>query len=139
MRTAIFPAKFDQLDSMRQFAIQAATDIGMDEPTVCAVEMAMDEACSNIIEHAYEGMETGDIECTCEMDDGTLSIILRDHGCSFDVTAIPSPDISAALVDRPIGGLGVFLMRQLMDEIKYERMGELGNVLTMVKHFKSQK
>lgn len=139
MRTAIFPAKFDQLDSMRQFAIQAATDIGMDEPLVCAVEMAMDEACSNIIEHAYEGMGTGDIECTCEMDDGTLSIILRDHGCSFDVTAVPEPDISAALDDRPIGGLGVFLMRQLMDEIRYERMGELGNVLTMVKHFKPRK
>src|SRR5512137_2227669 len=130
MRTAIFPAKFDHLDSMRQFAIQAATDIGMDEPSVCAVEMAMDEACSNIIEHAYEGIATGDIECTCDADGETLTIILRDHGRPFDVTAIPEPDISAVLEDRPIGGLGVFLMRQLMDEIRYDRMGESGNVMT---------
>lgn len=139
MRTAIFPAKFDQLDSIRQFATQAAADAGMDESSACSVEMAMDEACSNIIEHAYEGMPTGDIECTCDSDGQTLTIIVRDHGQTFDVTAVAQPDISAALEDRPIGGLGVYLMRKLMDEVHYERMGESGNVLTMVKHFKRRK
>jgi serine/threonine-protein kinase RsbW len=139
MRTAIFPARFDQLESMRLFAVQAAEDAGLDESSTCSVEMAMDEACSNIIEHAYEGIQSGDIECTCHYDDEAFTIILRDHGRPFDVTAIPDPDVSASLEDRPIGGLGVYLMRKLMDEIRYERMGKSGNVLTMIKCFTRKK
>lgn len=139
MRTAIFPARFDQLNAIRDFVTQAAGDAGMDESGACAVEMAVDEACSNIVEHAYKGMETGDIECTCDCDDQVLTVILRDHGRSFNVTTVPSPDLSSALEDRKVGGLGVYLMRKLMDEVRYEHLGDSGNVLTLVRRLKSQK
>ena len=136
MRTAIFPAKFDQLDSIRGFANQAARDAGMDESETYAVELAIDEACTNIIEHAYEGENRGDIECTCESNAVSLTVVIRDHGKPFDPSTVITPDLEADIDNRIVGGLGVFLMKQLMDEIHFEPLGESGNVLTMVKRKK---
>lgn len=136
MRTAIFPARFDQLDAIREFVNHAAADAGMDESGLCAVEMAVDEACSNIVEHAYYGIEAGDIECTCDHDDQNLTIILRDHGHPFNVSVVPEPDLSNTLADRKVGGLGVFLIHKLMDEVHYEHLGDSGNILTLLRKLK---
>ncbi len=136
MRTAIFSAKFDQLDAIREFAAQAARDAGMDDSAIYAVELSMDEACTNVIEHAYEGMKEGEIECTCDADDKNLTIIIHDHGKSFDPSTIALPNLDADLDSRPVGGLGVFLMKKLMDDVRFEPLGEAGNVLTMVKRRK---
>jgi serine/threonine-protein kinase RsbW len=139
MRTAIFPAHFDQLEAIRQFATQAALDAGMDGDGECAVEMSVDEACSNIIEHAYKGMKAGDLEITCDSDAECLTIIVRDHGQPFNILDVSVPDLSSGLEDRRVGGLGIFLMRTLMDEVHYEQLGTAGNVLTMVRSLKSKK
>jgi len=139
MKTAIFPARFDQLDAIREFVNEATDDAGMDESGRCAVEMAVDEACSNIVEHAYEGNLSGDIECTCENDEKNITITLRDYGVPFDLNSVPNPDLISPLKKRKIGGLGVFLIRELMDDIKYEPKGELGNFLTLRRKFKSNK
>ena len=138
MRTAIFPAKFDQLDAIREFASQAARDAGMDDSAIYAVELSMDEACTNVIEHAYDGMDGGEIECTCDTDNNNLTIIIHDHGKSFDPASIALPNLDAELDSRPVGGLGVFLMKKLMDEVRFEPLGEAGNVLTMVKHCQAE-
>jgi serine/threonine-protein kinase RsbW len=134
MRTAIFPARYKNLDDMCQFAAQAAKDAGMDDTEVCAVELAVDEACSNIIEHAYGLDKGGEIECTCTAANDCLTVILRDHGKPFNLSSVTEPDLSSGLEKRPLGGLGVYLMRQLMDEVRFEALGEAGNLLTMVKH-----
>jgi GAF domain-containing protein/anti-sigma regulatory factor (Ser/Thr protein kinase) len=133
MRTAIFPARFEQLDAIRGFAAQAARDAGMDDSETYAVELAMDEACTNIIEHAYQEENRGDIECTCQSNDVCLTIILRDHGQPFDPSAVAPPDLDASIDKRTVGGLGVFLMKHFMDEVHFESLGESGNVLTMLK------
>ncbi len=133
MRTEIFPARFDQLDAIRGFAAQAARDAGMRESEINAIELAVDEACSNIVEHAYEGMKDGDIECTCDASSEALTIILRDHGKPFDSATVPIPDVNADLKKRRVGGLGIFIMRKLMDEVRFEALGRAGNVLTMIK------
>jgi sigma-B regulation protein RsbU (phosphoserine phosphatase) len=139
MRTEIFAAKFDQLDAIRGFAAQAARDAGMDDSGVYAVELSMDEACTNIIEHAYEGLEGGEIECTCNADAKKLTIIIHDHGKPFDPASIALPNLDADLESRPVGGLGVFLMKKLMDDVSFEPLGgEAGNVLTMIKLCKSE-
>jgi len=134
MRTAIFPAQYKYLDDMRDFAGRAARDAGMDDSKVYAVELAVDEACSNIIEHAYGMDDGGEIECTCETEDDRLTVILRDHGKPFNPVAVTGPDLSSGIEKRPLGGLGIYLMRQLMDEVRYESFGEAGNLLTMVKY-----
>lgn len=133
MRTALFPAKFDQLEAIRNFVGQAAMDAGLTDSDVYAVEVSVDEACTNIIEHAYRGVKEGEIECLCDANPDRLKIILRDHGKPFDPATVPVPDFHADLKDRRIGGLGVYLMRHLMDEIRYETIRGSGNVLTMVK------
>ena len=133
MRTAIFPAKFDQLDAIRVFAGQAARDAGLDDSDIYSVELSVDEACTNVIEHAYQGIEGGDIECTFDAGGEALTIIIRDHGQPFDPSAVPAPNLLSKLEKRQVGGLGVFLMRLYMDEVRFEPLGETGNVLTMVK------
>ena len=134
MRTAIFQASYKYLEDMRQFAAQAAKDAGMDDAEVYVVKLAVDEACTNIIEHAYGVENEGEIECTCDAEDDRLTVILRDHGKPFDPSSVTEPDLSSGLEKRPLGGLGVYLMRQLMDEVRYESFGEAGNLLTMVKY-----
>ena len=134
MRTAIFAARFDQLDAIRKIATQAARDAGLDDSGIYGVELSMVEACTNIIEHAYEGMDGGEIECTCDLDDEKLTITIHDHGKSFDLSSIALPDLESDLESRPLGGLGVFFMKKSMDELRFESQGEGGNVLTMVKY-----
>lgn len=135
MRTALFPAKYESLDAIREFVAQAADDAHMGGGDSYKTQLAVDEACSNIIEHACEG-DDEQIEITCDALDDQLKIMIRDHGEPFDPADAPSPDLDAALEDRPIGGLGVFLIKKLMDEISYEVLGEAGNILTLTKHCK---
>jgi serine/threonine-protein kinase RsbW len=139
MRTALFRTKYEALDDMREFVRQAAEDAGMDDGDIYAVQLAVDEACSNIIEHACHGRCDEQIEITCTTSGDRLTIMIRDHGEPFDPASAPAPDLDADLENRPVGGLGIFLMRQLMDEIRYERLGESGNVLTLVKYRKGRK
>lgn len=97
------------------------------------VETAVDEACSNIIEHAYGGENIGRIQITCLDAPTDLKIIIQDWGRSFDPQAIPDPDQQADLEDLPGHGLGLFFIRKWMDEVRFSFSGD-GNVLTLVKH-----
>ncbi|MCK4451122.1 MAG: ATP-binding protein [Anaerolineae bacterium] len=132
-RTITFPGRFDSLVAISEFVIGAAEAAGLGAHAVCAVQMAVDEGCSNIIEHAYGGEGHGTIECTCRIKDDGLTVTLRDHGRPFDPTSVPEPDLHATLEERRCGGLGLYFMRQLMDEVHFEFTPDSGNVLTMVK------
>lgn len=129
----IFPGRFDSLPRISEFVVGAAGTAGLSDEAVYAVEMAVDEACTNIIEHAYGGEGRGDIECTCQIKHGKLTITLRDHGYPFDPSSVPEPDVNAALEERQEGGLGLYLIQKLMDEVQFEFTSDSGNVLTMVK------
>jgi serine/threonine-protein kinase RsbW len=98
------------------------------------VETAVDEACSNIIEHAYGGEGLGVIEVTVGIGKNELTVSLRDFGRPFTPEEVPEPDIHAELEDQPGHGLGLYFIRKWMDEVKFEFSPEQGNVLTMVKH-----
>ena len=134
MRSIQFAAKFEYLDEIREFVGDIARKGGFDEKAVYNIQLATDEAASNIIEHAYEGVKNGVLELSCGMRGDTLTIVLVDHGETFDPSEIPMPDLKADLSDRKIGGLGIFLMRKLMDEVRYESHPEKNsNILTMIK------
>jgi anti-sigma regulatory factor (Ser/Thr protein kinase) len=133
-----FRAEFCILDDVREFVGQAAETCGLDSDDVYRVQMAVDEAFSNIVEHAYAGEPLEEVECECVISTHKLTIILSDHGKPFDPNKVPRPRIHDPLDDREKGGLGIFFMRKLMDEIEYEMVAEPGkirprNVLTMVK------
>ena len=133
MQSVRFAAKFEFLDEIRDFVGDIARKGGFGEKDVYNIQLATDEAASNIIEHAYEGVSNGVLELSCEVKGDLLTIVLVDHGESFDPSEIPLPDLKADLSDRKIGGLGIFLMRKLMDEVRYETRSNRSNVLTMTK------
>jgi anti-sigma regulatory factor (Ser/Thr protein kinase) len=136
--TAVFVARYESLDAIREFVGQAAEVCCMDKKSVYAVQMATDEACTNIIEHAYGGESDNSIECTCRATADQITIILYDCGHTFDPNAVPSPTLNSSLEERSGGGLGLFFMHQLMDEIHFEFIPATPdqpacNILTMVK------
>jgi anti-sigma regulatory factor (Ser/Thr protein kinase) len=133
MSIATFVADFDNLDEIREFVGEEARQVGFLEKEIYSIQLAADEASSNIIEHAYAGVEDGKIEIDCSTAKGELKIVMRDKGKSFNPSSVPEPNVKADLSERKIGGLGIYLMRKLMDEVSYESSVEGGNVLTMVK------
>jgi len=133
MQSVQFSAKFEFLDEIREFVGEIARAGGFGDKDVYNIQLASDEAASNIIEHAYEGVSDGLLEISCGMRGDAITIILVDHGESFDPSEIPLPDLKADLSDRKIGGLGIFLMRKLMDEVHYETRPNKNNILTMIK------
>jgi anti-sigma regulatory factor (Ser/Thr protein kinase) len=133
MQSVQFSAKFEFLDEIREFVGDIARAGGFGDKDVYNIQLAADEAASNIIEHAYEGVSDGVLELSCGVKANTITIILVDHGESFDPSEIPMPDLKADLSERKIGGLGIFLMRKLMDEVRYEVKPNKHNVLTMIK------
>jgi serine/threonine-protein kinase RsbW len=138
----VYPAQFANLDHVREFVGAAAQKCGLDAPAIYAVQLAVDEAFSNIIEHAYGGECLDQIECKCQIADSGLTVTLRDCGHPFDPAAVPDPDLVAELKDRDIGGLGLYFIRQLMDEVEFSfisepETGRRCNVLRMQKRKES--
>lgn len=133
MRTVQFPAKFEFLDEIREFVGQIARENGFGDKDVYNIQLATDEAASNVIEHAYVGRTDGVLDLSCGMNKQGLVITLVDHGAPFDPSEVPLPDLQADLSDRKIGGLGIFLMRKLMDEVHYQSNADTSNALTMLK------
>jgi serine/threonine-protein kinase RsbW len=131
--TRSFPGIYENLARIADFVRQFAQSAGFDKFAVYSVEMAVDEACSNIIEHAYGGEGKGNIHCTCSYNGKTLAIILKDNGRSFDPSSIPQPNLSHNLDEREAHGLGLYFIQQWMDDVSFRSIGS-ENILTMVKH-----
>jgi anti-sigma regulatory factor (Ser/Thr protein kinase) len=137
-RKKIYPASFESLDNLRGFVARAAGDCGLNEQAVYAVKLAVDEAFTNIIEHAYGGESEEKIECTCLIEDPGLTVVIKDCGKPFHPEQVPSPNLTASLEERDEGGLGLYFMRQLMDRVDFtfadqQPGGRRCNVLTMFK------
>jgi len=138
MKSKTFLGRFESLAEIGDFIRQAAQEAGLDCFASYAVETAVDEACSNIIEHAYPCQNDGTIECSYEISDTQLTITLKDYGRPFNPAEIPEPDLDAPLEERLEHGLGLFFMRKLMDEIHFEFDDLNGNRLIMVKRKESE-
>jgi serine/threonine-protein kinase RsbW len=133
MPTITFPAQFEFLDEIREFVAQVAREGGFNEKEVYSLQLAADEAATNIIEHAYAGVSNAELDVACDMRGDTLVISMHDTGISFDPSGVKQPNLKADLSERQIGGLGIYLMRKLMDDVRYESNPRTGNFLTMTK------
>jgi serine/threonine-protein kinase RsbW len=133
MRSIAFPGRFSSLSEIREFYVQAATEAALDEESICEVELAVDEAAANIIDHAYQGEGKGDIECSYIVEPGRLEVIMRDHGKPFDPEKVKSPNIKNDLRRRKSRGLGLHFMKTLMDSVEFSFSSKNGNELRMVK------
>lgn len=134
MVTEVFPGRFGSLSKISQFVVRAARRAGLDDEATYDVQLAVDEACSNIIEHGYGGEGKGKIQCTCSVCGSGLTIVLRDWGVPFDAAEAKEPDFGVALNSLQIRGAGLWLIRKSMDEVSYRTLPEGGNQLTLIKH-----
>ena len=126
-------AQVENLAEIRRFVREEAAALGAVEEAICDLELAVDEAACNIIYHGYEGLG-GIIQVAVERDGDRLIVRLCDEAPLFDPTRYPLPNVTLPLEQRPLGGLGIFLIRQSVDETAYRVPPEGGNELTLIKH-----
>jgi serine/threonine-protein kinase RsbW len=109
MPTLFFPSRYDRLVEISNFVVTSARSAGLKDSEVYRVQLAVDEACSNIIEHAYGGENYGKIKVTCEVDEGELRVILQDRGKQFDPEKTPglNNDTPLSKVKSRGAGLGI--------------------------------
>jgi len=125
-------AELKQLVVIRRFIEETATAFKADPSAILDILQAVDEAATNIIVHGYRG-QPGTIEIEIRREGDSLLVRLRDQATPFDPTAVPPPDLTLPLEKRPLGGMGVYLARQLMDEMTHRVSSQGGNELTLVK------
>ncbi len=133
MRTSTFPGRFESLAKISKFVARSVEAAGFDDPTAYCVLLAVEEACSNIINHGYGGEGKGDIKCSCEVTDDDLIITLRDWSETSCPTSVPEPDFAVPLENLKLKGAGLILINKIMDEVHFESAPDNGNVLVMVK------
>ncbi len=121
------------LPLVNEWIEQCCEEAGLGLDWVMKFQLVIEEMVSNVIFYAYDSQQQeAAIELRFTWEAGTVSILLRDWGKPFDPTAKEDPDITLSVDDRPIGGLGIFMVKQLMDEVRYERVGS-SNLLTLQK------
>jgi anti-sigma regulatory factor (Ser/Thr protein kinase) len=116
-------------DAVEGFAVEHR----LPAETANALGVSVDEAVSNAIKHGYPGDVRGEIAVRLRRRSGSVVVEIEDDGMPFDPLQAPPPDLTLSLDERPIGGLGIHLMRNLMDEMSYARR-DGRNVLKLVKN-----
>ncbi len=112
-------------ESVRQVARAFDTfsaSCGIAGPVAQAVQVALDEILSNTVRSAFAPGQTGRIDVRFEVAQGVLDILIVDDGIPFDPLARAEPDTKAPLEARPVGGLGIHLVKRLMDDVAYQRL-----------------
>ena len=133
MAELILPAELRSLELMTRFVRNGAEKHGIGSKDVNRIQLAAEEVLVNIISYAYPD-KNGDIQITYEiMEDKGLVMKVIDWGIPFDPLSVAEPNIEAPIEDRKIGGLGIFIIRNIMDEVSYKREG-CQNILTLIKH-----
>lgn len=132
MATKRWRADSDQLAPIREFVAQASRALGADERAVFDLQLGVDEICANVIKHGYGG-RGGEIEITVERAGASIRLVVRDWGRAFEPDQVPVPELDLPLERRKLGGLGLFLVRQVMDEVEFRFDEQSGNTVTMLK------
>lgn len=118
------PAKIDALASCIEFVAARAGEAGFPPARVREIELVVEEVVANICRYGY-GDEPGNVELRCQrFHSGQLLLEFVDAGRPFDILALPAPDLTAGLDQRDVGGLGVPLVRALVDQVSYSREGD---------------
>lgn len=133
--TVCVRACLENLPAILDCVGDTAREAGFDERAVNQVQVAVDEACANVIEHAYAGREPGDMQVSCCLDRQGIVIRVRDWGRAFEPERVAVPDIDAPLEERQLGGLGLFMIRRLMDHVSFTFDPVEGNEVVMAKRF----
>lgn len=130
-------SRTENLSEIRQFIQKHAKEAGISKDVIEDIILAGDEACTNVIKHAYKNHPEGEIVVKVEYSDKTFKIIIVDHGSSFNPDRIPIPDIQKSYEEKKVGGLGIYLMKKLMDDVKYVSIPGKYNQVQLIKNLSS--
>lgn len=129
------PSQTDNLELIREFVSRVAAKVGFDDEDVNKIELAIDEACTNVIKHAYGKDTKKPIDIAIKLDYDKFTVIVTDQGKGFNLKNIKTPDMKEYLAEMRIGGLGIFLMKNLMDEVDFDVKPGVRNQVKMVKYY----
>lgn len=139
MRRLIMKNEMTEVSRMRGFFFSVCREYGIDDETAKSLNLAIEEWVANVINYAYPKGLRGHVEVRAGVSDQVLTVVIKDHGIPFDPTQHADVDIDAELDDRQIGGLGIFLVRNIMDTMDYERTADGYNMLTLTKRIENTK
>ena len=136
--------KISLVNDLREIARVAAqidefcASLDLTSEVAFAVNLALDEILTNTISYGYDDDEPHRIEITVGPEAEALAIVIVDDSAAFDLSSAPTPDIGTSLEERPLGGLGLFLVHQMMDSVEYRRE-EGRNIVTLKKNKTAEK
>lgn len=127
-------AYLESLNEFREFLKEhLASTPGVTDEVLYDVQLAVDEACTNIITHGYAGLDPGSIILDLEVHPRQLTVTITDFGHSFEPDSTPIPDVDAPIEERELGGFGLFFIQQSMDEMDYQ-VTEDGNKMILTRY-----
>ena len=132
-RTLTLPNDIETIPQLNQFMDEVCEEVGFDMSTTMSLNLAMEEAVVNVMTYAYPEGTKGEVRIDAVANDRRAKFIISDKGVPFDPTAKAEADTTLSVEERPIGGLGIHLVRQIMDSVNYERV-DGKNVLTLRKN-----
>jgi len=127
-------SRTERLIAVRDFVSDAARAFGFDDEDISKIALAVDEACTNVIKHAYKFDPTKTIQVVIHGGDRTFEVAIRDDGFQFNPTQLPPPDMKEYLTHFRKGGLGVHLMKSLMDKVEYSMAPGKINEVRLIKY-----
>jgi serine/threonine-protein kinase RsbW len=130
--TITIPSRTERLNDVRQFVAQAARLHGFRDDDVNNIMLAVDEACTNIIKHAYNYSPDESIEVNVGMKGGEFEILIADRGKNFNPNSVPPPNMKEYMTQYRRGGLGLYLMKKVMDSVDFQFHANR-NILRMTK------
>ena len=132
------PSSTENLALIRDFVTTIGTQAGFSPGEVAQLELAVDEACANVMEHAYGRDMTKEVSVRARLDSDAVEIDVIDTGEGFDPSQIPQLELDELISNRRSGGLGMRLMKTLMDEVHYEIIPGKKNELKMIKRLRKK-
>ena len=126
----------DDLQQVEAFVEEIGDELQLSPEMMMNFNLVLEEMVSNVIFYAYPKENEASITLTATADDNSISFIITDEGRAFDPTAHEDADMSVNPADRQLGGMGIFITRQIMDDVSYQRVNGC-NILTMRKELKS--
>lgn len=132
MTSIKLPAMIEHLEKLLGFVSEHAKEQGFTSDMLKKIELASEEALVNVFNYAYPDKHDGEVEVSCGLDDNNRFVIeIMDSGTPFNPLSLSEPNLTEDVSERPVGGLGIHLIKKMMDEVEYRREGD-NNILSLI-------